>query len=197
MPPLTITFIGPQGSGKGTQAANVRNYLKETSDKPIVDLETGRGFRAMAEGESYTGERVRDLLAEGELVPNFLTSSIVMNEVAQRLTKDSHLVIDGFPRNLDQARVLKQMMEFYQRDTLIVFHLDVPDAVVLERLKGRQRADDTEELIAERLRLYRAQTVPLVEHYEQEPGVVVATVDASQPIDAVFSSMQATLERFL
>lgn len=193
MQPQTIVFFGPQGSGKGTQAKNLIAHLKAVDTKPVVDLETGRGFRAMAQSDSFTAERVRELLENGELVPNFLTSSIVMSEVAERLTKDAHLVIDGFPRNLDQARVLEQMLQFYQRPTLTVVALDVPDDVVIERLQGRGRADDVPELIAERLRLYHEQTQPLVEYYEQREQTNFLHIDASQPIEQVWEDIKQKL----
>lgn len=189
----TVIFIGPQGSGKGTQTAKLLEYLRGVDDRPVVDLETGRGFRELAQGDSFTGQRVREVLERGELIPNFLTSSIVMGEVAERITPDAHLVIDGFPRNLDQARVLEQMMGFYQRSPLTVVHLAVPDEVVIARMKSRARIDDTDELIAERLRLYKEQTEPLVAHYRQAPGTHFVAVDATQTIDEVFAEIKQTL----
>ncbi len=189
----TVIFFGPQGSGKGTQARNLLKYLRENDESPVVDLETGRGFRTMAQSESYTGERVRQILADGELVPNFLTSSIVMTEVAERLTEDSHLVIDGFPRNLDQARVLEQMLAFYKRTNLTVICLDVANEIVVERMQSRGRADDTPELIAERLRLYHDQTKPLTDHYEGRPETNFIHVDGGQSIDAVWEEIRSRL----
>ena len=190
----TIVFFGPQGSGKGTQTATLIDYLKSNDDRPVIDLETGRGFREMTKLDTYTGERVRDLLENGELVPNFLVSSIVMSEVAERLTIDSHLVIDGFPRNVDQARVLEQMLSFYKRPSLTVIGLDVPDDVVIKRMMGRGRADDTPELISERLRLYHEQTKPLIEHYNDRPNTNFVHIDGSQSIKAVWEEIKTNLE---
>lgn len=189
----TVVFFGPQGSGKGTQTRNLVEYLKTHDNKPVVDLETGRGFRTLAKSDTYTGARVRELLENGEMVPNLLTSSIVMMDVAERITKDSHLVIDGFPRNVDQARILEQMMNFYRREHLTVVCLDVTDAVVIERLKGRGREDDTPELIAERLRLYHDMTKPLMDHYEKRPDTNFIHVNGSQEIKEVWEEIKSKL----
>ena len=189
----TVIFFGPQGSGKGTQAKKLLEFLRVEDTAPVVDLETGRGFRAMAESDSYTAKRIKDILANGELVPNFLTSSIVMTEVAERLTEDSHLVIDGFPRNVDQARVLEQMMDFYQRPHLTVVLLQVSDAIVIERMQSRGRADDTPELITERLRLYHEQTKPLIKHYEDRPNTSLLVIDGDKSIEAVWEEIKANL----
>lgn len=193
MHPYTITFIGPQGSGKGTQASRVLSYLKEYDTRPVVDLETGHGFRIMAESNSFTGQRVREALAKGEMVPNFITSSVVVGEVIERLTADAHLVIDGFPRTVDQARVLRQMVEFYPRKNVIAIYLSVPDEVVIERMKSRGRADDTDELIAERLRLYKEQTMPLIELYRNDPNINLVEIDGTKPVDEVFEDIKAAL----
>lgn len=189
----TIVFFGPQGSGKGTQAANLIAHLESLGDKPVVHLETGRGFRAMAKSDSFTGQRVRELLDNGEMVPNFLTSSIVMSEIAERITEDAHLVIDGFPRNVDQARVLEQMLQFYKRPSLTVVGLDVPDAVVIERMMGRGRSDDTPELIKERLALYHTHTSPLVSYYEEREHTNFIHVDGSQTIESVWEEIKSKL----
>lgn len=189
----TVIFIGPQGSGKGTQVAKVLKHLKAADSSPVVHLETGHGFRVMKESDSYTGQQVRKLLEHGKMVPNFLTSSIVMSEIAEQITKDSDLVIDGFPRNLDQARVLDQMMEFYERDNLIVIHLNVPEEVVIKRMTGRGREDDTPELIAERLRLYHQNTTPLIEYYEKRPQTTFVEIDGTQSIDEVWNTIKTAI----
>ena len=193
MTPKTIIFVGPQGSGKGTQVRRIIAHLKEVSDAPVVDLETGRGFRTMAESASYTATRVGEVLEHGEMVPNFLTSSIVMSEVAERITADAHVVIDGFPRNTDQARVLEQMMLFYKRTELIVIHLDVPDDVVMARMHSRGRDDDQPDLIKERLRLYYECTEPLVAHYQARPNTTFLTVDGTASVEEVWQQIAAIL----
>ena len=169
----TIIFIGPQGSGKGTQAANTLAHLTETSDVSVIDIETGRGFRALASGDNFTAKRVQELLAQGALMPDVLTSSIVMHELEKRLSEDAHIIFDGFPRNLNQAYGLDEMLQFYGRPELTVIYLDVADeSVITKRMEGRGREDDTPALITKRLHLYNEQTKPLVVGFENLLGYV-------------------------
>lgn len=183
----TIIFVGPQGCGKGTQVKNVTEYLKEESNQPVVNIETGKAFRDLAEKGGYTAKRVKELLAEGQMIPNFLTKAFVVKFLIANLEPNTHLTMDGFPRNMVQVKFIDDLMTFYKRPNLTVVFLDVPEDVVRERMAGRGRNDDTPDLIDERLRLYRENTLPIIEHYREREDVNFIPIDGTKSISEIQS----------
>lgn len=183
--PHTIVFIGPQGSGKGTQVQNITKYLESLSTGPVVNIETGKAFRDLAETESYTAARVKELLADGQMIPNFITKAFVVKFLIKNLEATTHLTMDGFPRNVTQVKFLDDLMAFYKRGVLSVVYLDAPMDLVRERLLARGRNDDVPELIDERLRLYQKDTAPVVEAYKVRDDVNFIHIDATKTIDEV------------
>ena len=191
MQPQTIIFIGPQGRGKGTQSAQLMAYLREQDpDNTIVEIQTGRGFRELKEQQSYTGQRVQDLYDQGGLMPDFLTEAVVVHQLMAELTERAHLFMDGFPRNLEQARFLDEILRFYLRETISVVYLDTPESVSRERLRERARSDDTEETITKRLRLYHEMTAPVLDHYRNRPQTNLITIDGTETIEEVQSAIK-------
>ena len=123
MEPRTIIFIGPQGSGKGTQVEElVKHIEREDPAHKVLEVQTGKGFRALAETGSYTSLRVKNLLEHGCLVPDFLTEAIVVSQLIAELTHESHIVMDGFPRNQKQAQFVDELLEFYKRHQISNLH---------------------------------------------------------------------------
>ena len=186
----TVIFLGPQGSGKGTQ---VDNLIAELGAENVVDGQTGRGFRALKEGTGYTAARIGELLDAGQLVPDFHTYAIVVEELKARLSEDSHVTFDGFPRNVTQAQFLDEVLAFYNRSTISVVYLDTREAVVRERMMGRGRSDDTEESINERLRLYKEQTEPILSYYRERPDTNFIRVDGAGTMEQVFNDIKTGL----
>lgn len=185
MKPQTIIFIGPQGSGKGTQVEKITQYLKDNSHQPVTNIETGKAFRQLAEEGGYTAQRVKELLADGQMVPDFLVKAFVVKFLIRNLTPDTHMTMDGFPRNLAQVGFIDKLMSFYKRESLVVVYLNVPEDIVRKRMSGRGRADDTPELIDERLRLYKEQTEPIIEAYEKRDDVRFIRIDGALAVEEV------------
>lgn len=195
MQPQTVIFIGPQGSGKGTQVQNLMAHLKFLdSERSVSHIQTGQAFRALREEGGYTAARVLDLIDHGELVPDFLTNAMVVEQLRREMTDNSHVIFDGFPRNLSQANLIDDILVFYMRNQLSVVYLDTPDEVVRERMRKRGRIDDTDEVIDERLRLYNELTEPLIEYYQKHSSVRFVTIDGAQTVDQVKTAMIAGLE---
>ena len=191
----TVIFLGPQGSGKGTQANLITEYLcKVDPNRPVVDMQTGRVFRELAKEDNATGRRVKGLLDDGKLIPDFLTQVIIIEEFTRRVTKESHITFDGFPRNIAQAKFLDEALNFYNREDLVVVHLDTSDKVVRERLKGRGRIDDTDELINERLRLYAEVTKPMIEYYKERSNTTFTQINGALPIKTVTKNIIDALD---
>jgi len=189
MKPQTIIFIGPQGSGKGTQVQNITKYLNKHSSQHVTNIETGKAFRDLAKEGGYTAQRVKELLAEGKLIPNFIVKAFVVKFLIRNLTPDTHLTMDGFPRNVAQVGFIDDLMSFYKREDLAVVFLDVSEEVVRKRMLGRGREDDAPELIDERLRLYKKDTEPIVAAYKDRDDVNFIHIDGTLPVSDVLQKM--------
>ncbi len=109
------------------------------------------------------------------------------------LDTECHLLIDGFPRVVDEAKVLESALAFYQRQSIDVIHIQAPEAVVRERMVSRAREDDTQESIEERLRWYKMETLPVVEYYRVRPDTKVHDIDGTASIDEVHTAILQAL----
>lgn len=184
MQPYTIIFVGPQGSGKGTQIELLTKFLK-TNDPThrVVDVQTGRRFRALAmKGEGYTEKKVHQTLDTGVLQPLFLSVMLWSDAFHQHLDTESHLLIDGFPRTIHEAEVLESALNFYRRDHVFVIDLDTPEEIVRERMIKRARQDDTDASIEARLTWYREETLPVLAYYRTRPKTTVIDCDGTASI---------------
>jgi adenylate kinase len=187
---MNLLLLGPQGSGKGTQAARM------VADYGIPHVSTGDMFRAAIAAGTELGQRVEPILAAGDLVPDALTVELIRERLAQPDARRG-FVLDGFPRNLAQARALDRMLDEIGRDLDAVLYFELPDDVAIERLRGRARAegrsDDTPDAIERRLAIYHAQTEPLAEYYRARDRLV--PLHAERSIDEVYAELQDALEQ--
>jgi adenylate kinase len=185
---MNLLFLGPQGSGKGTQAQRI------AADYGIPHVATGDMFRAAIAERSELGVQVEAILAAGELVPDDLTVALIRDRLA-REDAVAGFVLDGFPRTLAQTDALDAMLADEGRSLDMIVFFDLPDEVATERMLGRAadegRPDDTPEAIARRLELYHEQTAPVVERYRATGRLV--PVHADRPIDAVYAEIQEAL----
>ena len=186
---VNLLVLGPQGSGKGTQAARL------SEDHRIPHVSTGEMFRAAITARTDLGQRVEPILASGELVPDDLTVELIR----ERLTEpdaERGFVLDGFPRNLAQAEALDTMLAEIGRSLDAVLFFDISDDVAVERLRGRARdegrEDDTPEAIARRLAIYHEQTEPVVERYRATGKLV--PLHAERSIERVATEIAEALE---
>jgi adenylate kinase len=180
-------LLGPQGSGKGTQAKRVAAAWE------IPHVSTGDMFRAL-DDSTELGREVKAIMERGELVPDEIT----IRMIEARLAEDDAVagfLLDGFPRNLAQARALDAMLAAIGRRLDAILFFDLPDDVALERMRGRAeeegRADDTPEAMAKRLAIYHEQTEPVVEHYRATGKLV--PLHADRTIDEVFTEIETAL----
>lgn len=172
---MNIIILGPQGSGKSTQA----NLLSERLGLPIVEV--GGMLRQKAREETEIGKKVKEAVEKGKLVDDQTTFLLLKEE----LTKPEYargVIIDGAPRTLEQARLIGGLLDI---DRIIYVH--VPDEVSVERLLKRGRADDTPELIKTRLGLYHRDTQPALEYY-REKGIL-EEVDGTKTPNEVFDEI--------
>lgn len=195
MSPLTVIFVGPQGSGKGTQIEKLRTILVERDPlRRVVDIQTGRRFRALAaKQETFAERKVASTLDTGILQPDFLTHILWGEAMIDQLDPLAHLLIDGFPRTVVQAHVLEDALRFFERPSVIVINLVTAEAVVRARMLDRARADDTAESIENRLRWYREDTLPVLEYYRDRPETIVHDIDGTQSVAAVHDAIISAL----
>lgn len=186
---MNLLVLGPQGSGKGTQAKLLAD------DLGIPHVSTGDMFRAAIAQGTALGKRVEPILAAGELVPDELTVALIRERLAEPDAANG-FVLDGFPRNLAQAEALDDMLSDIGRALDAVLFFDLSDEIATERMLGRAaqegRADDTLEVIARRLAIYHEQTAPVVEHY-RAAGCLVP-LHAARSIEEVATEIQEALE---
>lgn len=191
----TIIFIGPQGSGKGTQIERLKSVLEADDERRrVVDIQTGRRFRALAaKQETFAEDKVAATLDSGMLQPDFLVAVLWGQAMVDQLDPKSHLLIDGFPRNMAQVPDLEDAFRFFERGHLDVINLETPEVVVRARMESRARKDDTSESIEERLRWYREETLPLLDYYRSRPQTAVHDIDGTLDIDGVEAAIRAAL----
>jgi adenylate kinase len=187
---MNILLLGPQGSGKGTQAKKISEAYE------IPHIATGDMFRAAIASGSELGRKVAPLLAAGELVPDDVTIALIRDRLSEDDAQDG-FVLDGFPRNLAQAEALDAMLEEIDRPLSAVVLLELTDDIARERLAKRAaiegRADDQPAAIERRLRDYHEQTEPVVDHYLATGKLV--KMHAERPIDEVWAEIEDTLEQ--
>jgi adenylate kinase len=187
---VNLLVLGPQGAGKGTQAKRI------SANYGIPHVSTGDMFRAAVAAGTPLGKQVEPLLKEGILVPDELTVSLIR----ERLSADDAaegFVLDGFPRNLNQARALDDMLRDIDRRLDAILFFDIPDSVGMERALNRaeieHRNDDTREVIARRLATYHDETEAVVEHY-RTTGTLVP-LHAGRTVEEVWREVEDALRQ--
>ncbi len=179
-----LVIMGPQGSGKGTQAARVAQALG------IPAISTGDIFRANIQGDTELGRLARSYSDRGELVPDEVTNRMVRDRLAQEDAADGFL-LDGYPRNAAQVVELDSILAENGAELDGVIELQVAEEELLERLARRAevegRSDDTAEAIRRRLAVYHEQTAPLAQAYADRG--IHATVVGSGDLDVITSAV--------
>lgn len=195
MEPLTIIFVGPQGSGKGTQIEKLDALLRtKYPTRQTVDFQTGRRFRALAlRGEGYTEKMLAPTLDTGTLQPLFLSVLLWADAMSEHLDDQRHALIDGFPRTVAEATVLESAFAFYNRKKVIVINLNTPEEVVRGRMIVRSRKDDTLESIEARLKWYREETISVLAYYKARASTQVIDIDGTRSIDEVHAEILLAL----
>jgi adenylate kinase len=213
--PRYVVLLGPPASGKGTQAARLREELG------LPHVASGDLFRENLKNQTELGLKARTYMDRGVLVPDDITIAMVMDRLSRPDCADGAL-LDGFPRTIAQAEALDEALAEQGHRISSVLNITVPDDVLVERVSGRrlcrtcgesyhvkfnppqrpglcdkdggelyQREDDKPETVRERLKVYWEQTSPLIDYYRDQ-GVLVE-IDGDQSIDAVTEDLRAAL----
>ena len=166
-----LLFLGPPGAGKGTQATR----LCETNG--MRHLSTGDLLRAEVAAGTELGQAAEAVMNRGELVSDTLVLAIVENQM--KSFSGEGWLLDGFPRTVPQAEALEPLLKDLEQPIEAVVLLELDDAVLIERLMARGRDDDSEEVIRNRLEIYREKTEPLVSFYRDRDLLISVPAQGS------------------
>ncbi len=187
---LNILLLGPQGSGKGTQAKRI------SAEYGIPHVATGDMFRAAIAKGTPLGKQIEPIYNAGQLVPDGLTIGLIRERLSEEDAR-SGFVLDGFPRNVAQAEALDDLLRELGLPLSIVLELQLDDETARQRMLKRAeeegRVDDTREAIDQRLRLYHELTEPLSAHY-LATGKLVG-IHAERTIGEVWAEIQRALDQ--
>ena len=208
---MNLLIMGLPGAGKGTQAAKI------VEEFGVAHISTGDMFRAAMANQTEMGVLAKSFIDKGELVPDEVTNGIVKERLAQDDIKEKGFLLDGFPRTIEQAYALDQILVDLGLELEGVINIEVDPSCLLERLSGRiihretgetyhkvfnppadykeedyyQREDDKPETVKRRLDVNIAQGEPIIAHY-RELGLV-SDIQGNQDIDAVFADVKKAI----
>lgn len=186
---MRLVLLGAPGSGKGTQAARLREHLQ------VPHISTGDLLRAEVAAGSKLGLEAKEVMAAGKLVSDEILLGMLEDRFSRPDTANG-FILDGYPRNLAQAAALDQLLARIGQPMDRAVQLDVSTELLVERIAGRAkaegRADDTPESVRTRLQVYNEQTAPVVEFYRQHGQLSV--VDGVGSLDDVFNRIIEALQ---
>jgi adenylate kinase len=179
-----LIFLGPPGAGKGTQA----QLLSENHQIPHVS--TGDILRSAVSNQTPLGKQAKGYMDRGELVPDTLILGLIQDRLSYEDTSNGW-ILDGFPRNVNQAAFLEALLNELNQNPDCVLNLEVPDEVLVARLLERKRKDDNEETIRRRLEVYHQDTVPVIDFYQEKQ--TLKTIDGNQSMEEVSKSLNQVI----
>lgn len=190
----TFIFIGSSGSGKGTQVSLLKDEIqKKTPETPIFYLQTGQYFREFIKQDSFAAGIAKLAIDNGERAPDFLAMYIWSKVFVENLIGDEHLIIDGSPRSINEAKNLDIALKFFKREQPSVIYLKVSRQWSFDHLMARAekggRKDDTAESINKRLDWFDTDVKPAIEKYRRDRDYDFVEVDGERAIDIVHSDV--------
>ncbi len=185
---MRIVLLGAPGSGKGTQAVLLVEQLG------LPHISTGDLLRSAAQAGTELGRKAKSVIDRGELV----SDEIMLGLITERLSQDDAkggFILDGYPRNITQAKALDVILDQQGQTLVEVLHIDVDDEKVVQRIAGRAaqegRSDDAEEVVRNRLRIYAELTAPVVDYYAAKG--VLSRVLGDGTVEEVFQNILSVL----
>lgn len=185
-----LFFLGIQWCGKGTQSKLLRELVGEHYDY----LEMGQLFRAIMSNDNIIGNFAKNIVHTGGLVPHFVSHDWFHTALQIVETKGVGLMVDGFPRALEQARYMMQQMELFHRDFVII-HFELTQEKAIERMQKRAaiegRDDDTLEAMKTRIHNFVQETLPVIEYFAWLGKVI--SINADAPIETIQAELRSKL----
>ncbi len=192
MVPQTFIFFGRSGSGKGTQAQLLIDWLKaHDPSRKTLYIQTGQKGRDFAQQGNFSARLVQDVINHGQLFPAFIPIYFWTQVLVESIQEGTeHLVLDGLCRRPEEAPILDGAFQFYKRARPIVVVINVSEAWATKRLLERQRADDIPADIKNRLSWYDTQVVPAIKHFRDHSEYYkVVDLNGEQSIEAIHQAL--------
>lgn len=189
----TFIFFGIAGSGKGTQIELLKNYLNKKDKKEIVYAGTGEGFRKLINANNYTSYLIKDSLDRGELQPDFFATSIVVDILAKDLGEEKNLITDGYPRTINQSKIIEEMMKFWRRDNIDIIYIKLDREEAMQRNLKRGRTDDNKEALNKRFDEFYQNVIPSMEYFNNKENYRIHIIEGNQGIEKVHEDIIKSL----
>lgn len=190
-------FYGKAGSGKGTQAKLLKDYL-ESQGRSVVYIEAGGLFRNFVETHhSFSADRTKTVIESGQLMPAFFPIYLWSQALIAQYDGTQDLILDGVTRRIEEAPILESALDFFQVDKKIVFTIHISDQTAQNRLaiRGEGRADDADiNKIQKRLDWYTENVIPVLEYFKKESSVHVCEIDGEPDVDGVWEDIKKHLD---
>ncbi len=187
---MRIVLLGAPGSGKGTQAALLKDHYA------IPHISTGVLLREAVAAETPLGQQAKEIIARGELVPDDVMLDLIRERLGQGDVSGG-FILDGYPRNLKQAEALDEVLGELGQPVEEAVLIEVNEDMVVERIAKRAaeegRSDDTEEVVRNRMRVYQEQTAPVAGHYETRG--LLTRILGEGTIDEVLERIKGALQQ--
>jgi len=195
MEPSTFIFVGPSGSGKGTQVAFLKNVLNKVSAHEQFHFYTGNGVRSYMDelSETDSAKRSRQINKTGGLQPSFVAIWLWADAFIRNLRPDHHLLIDGSPRTVTEAWALDSALRFFERSSSHIVFIDVNKEESKRRLLERNRKDDTEQGINNRLSWYEERVKPAIDIFKNDDFYTFHHINGEQSPEDVHTDIVASL----
>ena len=185
---MRIILLGPPGAGKGTQAENISNNFN------IEKISTGDLFRSHIKENTELGKIANEYYVKGDLVPDKIPTEMVKDWLLNQT--ENGWLLDGFPRNINQAESLNKILNTISSNIDTVFLINVNNELLIERLLSRQtienRTDDNLDTIKNRISIYQKETNPLIDFYNQKK--ILYKIDGNNSIESVFRKIKNHLK---
>ena len=194
MKPITVVFFGLSGSGKGTQAKLLLEYLAKSDPKrKTLYVETGKRFRDFISSDNYTARKIKEIIGAGKFLPPFLPIWTWSGFLVENFTGEEHLVFDGVCRQPEEAPVFDTALQFYGIVKRVILFLESHNDEVEKRLLKRGRYDDTKEKIESRLNDFKKSAMPAVEYFRTAKSCKFITINGDQTIENVHKDIVKVL----
>lgn len=190
----TFIFFGRSGSGKGTQAEMLKNYITEKKGVEPIYIETGQKFRNFTDQSNYSAQLTKEIMSTGGLMPVFMPIWLWTTDLVNKFDGKRDLILDGLCRRPDEAPVLDSAVKFYKLSKPFVFYIKTSDEWSFQKLKSRGRSDDSDEYIKSRISWFEWNVMPAMAYFYDNKDYNFFEINGEQSIEDVHAEIMKSIE---